>query len=379
MTQSGRLRAGAIAVVFVLPLMAGCAVEPITLADDAPQNTVKPTYLTVIVRRGDTVSEIAARYEVSTATLVRMNSLANGNQIFPGQQLRVPADSPATQRAVFREADAPHYASWNAPSAAPTHAVAVREEPLPAAHDTRAATAMPKSVAVASLDAPKHLPQLDADLKEAATPVRPKPVVSASPNEPKHLAQLDEDLKESATPELPKLDVAADEPVTPLPRPEAKADEVAPPLPRPPVEHHETKVASNDIIASHGEFEWPVEGKIILPFGGGDDGVKNDGINIAAQIGEPIHAAAAGTVIYAGNELKGYGNLVLIRHDNGYTTAYAHAEKLLVSRGDSVKQGQTIAYAGDTGDVRTPQLHFEIREGVKPVDPKKLLLAARDS
>ncbi|HEY4114174.1 MAG TPA: M23 family metallopeptidase [Rhizomicrobium sp.] len=337
----------------LLPLLFLCACAgPIQLADDTPRDAgARPTYLTVVVRRGDTVSEIAARYDVSIATLARMNALPNANEIFPGEQLRVPADSRATRRAVFREADAPHYAAWNAPGAA-THAVSVHEEPLPApAHDTRVATAMPKSVTVASLDEPKHLPQLDEDLKEAAAPAPPKPAVVASRDEPDSLPQSDEDSSEASAPAPSK----------------------------PAAEHHERKVASNDIIASHGEFGWPIQGRIILPFGGGDDGVKNDGINIAAQMGEPIRAAAAGTVIYAGNELKGYGNLVLIRHDNGYTTAYAHAESLSVSRGDSVKRGQTIGYAGATGDVRTPQVHFEIRQGVKPVDPKPLLLASRDS
>jgi murein DD-endopeptidase MepM/ murein hydrolase activator NlpD len=225
------------------------------------------------------------------------------------------------------------------------------------------------------------LPQLDQDLKEAAEQPQPKSAVMTSRDEPRHLAQLDEDLKEAAAPARAKPAVLAsrDEPKS-LPQSDEDSDQAAALAPpKPAAEHHETKVASNDIIVSHGKFEWPIEGKIILPFGGGDDGVKNDGINIAAWMGEPIRAAAAGTVIYAGNELKGYGNLVLIRHENGYTTAYAHAESLLVSRGDSVRQGQTIAYAGDTGDVRTPQVHFEIRQGVKPVDPKPLLLAARDS
>src|ERR1700761_4822974 len=120
-------------------------------------------------------------------------------------------------------------------------------------------------------------------------------------------------------------------------------------------------------------FAWPINGKVIADFGATSNGGHNDGINIAAAEGTPIHAAAAGTVTYAGNELKGYGNLVLIRHDNGFVTAYAHAERMLVARGDSVTKGQVIAYAGATGDVSTPQLHFEIRQGVKPLNPRILL------
>lgn len=120
-------------------------------------------------------------------------------------------------------------------------------------------------------------------------------------------------------------------------------------------------------------FAWPVSGRVISDFGATSSGGKNDGINISTISGAPIHASAGGTVTYAGNELKNYGNLVLIKHSGGYTTAYAHAEKLLVSRGDYVAKGQTIAYAGQTGDVTTPQLHFEIRAATTPVNPRTYL------
>ena len=103
-------------------------------------------------------------------------------------------------------------------------------------------------------------------------------------------------------------------------------------------------------------------------------GARNDGINIAAQDGEPVHASASGSVSYCGNELKGYGNLVLIKHDNGYITAYAHLGNILINRGDRVAAGQVIAYAGQTGDVTQPQLHFEIRgSNQRPIDPRAVL------
>ncbi len=120
-------------------------------------------------------------------------------------------------------------------------------------------------------------------------------------------------------------------------------------------------------------FAWPLSGRVIADFGATENGGKNDGINIAAASGTPIHAAASGTVTYAGDELKNYGNLVLIRHANGFTTAYAHADRLAVARGDFVSRGQVIGYAGDTGDVVTPQLHFEIRSGTAPVNPRSYL------
>ncbi len=118
-----------------------------------------------------------------------------------------------------------------------------------------------------------------------------------------------------------------------------------------------------------GKFLWPVNGKIISPFGPKDGGQHNDGINIAAPLGTPVHAADTGVVVYAGNELRGFGNLLLIRHDNGWVSAYAHCDALLVKRGDTVKRGQVIARVGQSGNVNAPQLHFELRKGAEAVDP----------
>ena len=122
-------------------------------------------------------------------------------------------------------------------------------------------------------------------------------------------------------------------------------------------------------------FAWPVAGRVIADFGSTPTGGRNDGINIAAAEGTPFRAAASGSVTYAGGELKNYGNLVLIKHSGGFTTAYAHADRLVVSRGDFVAKGQVIGYAGQTGDVSTPQLHFEIRSGTSPVNPRSYLIS----
>ncbi len=120
-------------------------------------------------------------------------------------------------------------------------------------------------------------------------------------------------------------------------------------------------------------FLWPVRGRLVSGFGTKPGGRFNDGINIAAPRGTRVAAAANGVVAYAGNELRGYGNLLLIRHAGGWTTAYAHNDVLLVRRGDVVKRGQVVAQVGNTGSVTTPQLHFEIRRGARAVNPKKLL------
>ncbi|GAA0563259.1 murein hydrolase activator EnvC family protein [Rhizomicrobium electricum] len=138
--------------------------------------------------------------------------------------------------------------------------------------------------------------------------------------------------------------------------------------------------ASRPNYAGDARFQWPVRGRVLSEFGASPGGEKNNGINIAATQGEPIRAAADGNVSYAGNELRGYGNLVLIKHDNGYITAYAHADHFVVDKGQWVARGQVIGYVGTTGDVRTPQLHFEVRRGnhgETPVDPRQILGSQR--
>lgn len=128
--------------------------------------------------------------------------------------------------------------------------------------------------------------------------------------------------------------------------------------------------------ASPRGFLWPLRGPIIARFGLQEGGIRNDGINIAADPGSPVRAAADGIVAYAGDALAGYGNLILVRHAGGFVTTYAHAADMLVAKGERVKKGQVIARAGATGGVRDTQLHFEIRQGRKAVDPLRLLAQA---
>jgi murein DD-endopeptidase MepM/ murein hydrolase activator NlpD len=126
--------------------------------------------------------------------------------------------------------------------------------------------------------------------------------------------------------------------------------------------------------ATHGgRLPWPVRGNVISGYGPEGNGGKNDGINIAAPLGAPVRAIEGGEVAYAGNELKGYGNLVLIKHADGLISAYAHCQELLVKKGDRVAPGEVIARVGTSGGVKEPQLHFELRRGQHPVDPKEFL------
>jgi murein DD-endopeptidase MepM/ murein hydrolase activator NlpD len=120
-------------------------------------------------------------------------------------------------------------------------------------------------------------------------------------------------------------------------------------------------------------FQWPVRGRVIQDFGPQGRGLQNDGLNIAAARGTPFRAAENGVVVYAGDEIKGFGNLLLVRHADGFVTAYAHAESLAVRPGDVVRRGQVIGRVGNSGGVDQPQLHFEVRRGTEPVDPRPLL------
>ena len=123
----------------------------------------------------------------------------------------------------------------------------------------------------------------------------------------------------------------------------------------------------------NSKFSWPVRGKVISKFGVIAKGRNNDGINIKAPLGTTVKAADAGTIAYAGNELKGFGNLILLKHSGGWITAYAHNDRLLVKKGQKVRKGEKIATVGSTGGVNSPQLHFEIRAGKKAVNPLNYL------
>lgn len=120
-------------------------------------------------------------------------------------------------------------------------------------------------------------------------------------------------------------------------------------------------------------FIWPVRGRVVSRFGDKPDGTRNAGVNLAAPRGTPVLAAENGIVVYAGDRLPGYGNMLLIRHAGGFTTAYAHNDRLLVQVGEAVRRGQRVATVGTSGGMKEPQLHFEIRAGSAPIDPLRYL------
>jgi murein DD-endopeptidase MepM/ murein hydrolase activator NlpD len=261
-----------------------------------------------IVQPGETLYAVARRYNVEASTLAQLNHLPPPYTIKSGLPLQLPP---------------------------PVEAIAAAPEP-PA----------PSTVAIVATPIPPPA---------ATTPPVTKPTVKpVAPTVP----------PPSPTP-APAITPA---PSAPVPAPTQEAAVTPPALAVPPA----ASVAA--IVANHKPpvdplFLWPVRGRILAAFGPAAGGTNNDGINIAAPEGTAVSAAENGTVAYAGNELRGYGNLLLIKHDDGWVTAYAHNDVLLVKKGDKVRRGQAIARVGTTGGVSDPQLHFELRRGTKAIDP----------
>ena len=165
----------------------------------------------------------------------------------------------------------------------------------------------------------------------------------------------------------PRVSTKPIEPLKPADSKDAKpaADKKAAPK---KVEEKEVAEAKADAVDPPIKLSWPAKGKVVEEFSEG----KNKGIDIAGKLGEPIQAASDGKVVYAGNSLRGYGNLVIVKHDNTYLTAYAHNRSLLVKEGDAVRKGQRIAEMGDS-DANMVKLHFEVRVNGKPVNPMQFL------
>lgn len=187
-------------------------------------------------------------------------------------------------------------------------------------------------------------------------------------------------------PEYNKIETAAGNIPAPAPKPVSRSAMKSTEIAKKAITEREVKVASISPMAvertitktkvsttNGAKFIKPLEGEIISGFGDKSDGTFNDGINILASEGTPVKAASAGAVVYSGNQLQGYGNLVIVRHTDGYLTAYAHLKNLEMQKGAAVQQGQVIGHVGKTGNVDKPQLHFGVRKGREPVNPKDFL------
>ena len=218
------------------------------------------------------------------------------------------------------------------------------------------------------------IPQPDQSSLAAAAPAMPPQsaetaaVPAAVPLERTALPPAAPPPATAATPSAPAA--PAPSPVAEGPHLEAKTTAPAPAAAPEPLAASSVPPSA---AAEGGTFLWPLHGRVLPGYGSGRDGTHNDGINIAAPRGTAVEAADGGVVAYAGNELRGYGNLILVKHPNGWISAYAHCDVMLVKRGEKVARGQVIARVGSTGSVAEPQLHFELRRGNHAVDPRAYL------
>jgi murein DD-endopeptidase MepM/ murein hydrolase activator NlpD len=266
----------------------------------------------VQVAPGDTVYSIARQYGVPVRALIDANNLQPPFQLSPGTTLRLPAG----QEHVVQKGDTLYGIArkYGVDMSALVRANALKEPyTILVGQRLKLPSQVTNTVVIASPNAP-------GAAKQAPTKPAPFPSVAATP--------------------------PPQQPSSPPPAP----------LPSPPA------------LGGKG-FIWPVKGRVVSDFGPMAKGQHNDGINIAVPKGTPVHAAESGVVAYAGGELKGFGNLLLIKHADGWMSAYAHNDQLLVGKGDRVQRGQVIAKAGATGNVDGPQLHFELRQGTRAVNP----------
>ncbi len=269
------------------------------------------------VTAGQSLDSIAKIYDVDLALLASANDLRRPYAVKPGQEIWIP--DPFTQAAQPTRNERPDIDAAEVAAAPPRRSIITSESLAPP----------PGAPAPASSFVPPPAPAAPA-----AKPLAPPAPSPAAP-------PLEEP-KPGAEPQVAAV------PPSQLPDPAPRAA---------------------------ARFAWPIAGKVIANFGPAGGGLHNDGINIAAAAGSEVRAADNGVVAYAGNELRGFGNLLLVKHADGWTTAYAHNEKLLVKRGDTVAQGQVIATVGRTGNVNSPQLHFEVRKGTQAMNPVEFLAA----
>jgi murein DD-endopeptidase MepM/ murein hydrolase activator NlpD len=338
----------------------------------------------VDVQPGDTLYALSRRHHVSVAELMDVNNLSNPN-LHPGQKIYLPAGYPAqaagypAQAAGYPASSAPtvqarQVATVAVPPSGVSPAVKAKYDGSYTVRDGESVYSIAKSVGVPVAELQRVNGITDARTVRSGTVLRvpgagaSSAVAEAAPQPRTQVAvvppAMDSDL--TAQPAAPAASPRSPTVINRRNEISTSGTEVATGAITPPAVQPRAAAGDN-------KLRWPVQGKILAAFGQRDDGTHNDGINLSVPQGTAVHAADAGTVAYAGSELKGYGNLVLVRHDNGWVTAYAHNDALLVKRGDKVQRGQVIAKAGRTGSVDQPQLHFELRQGSKPVDPVPFL------
>jgi len=362
--------------------------KPAPRAEPPAVRTAKVSGYRVKVAKGDTLSSLSHRYGVSVEQIMTANNLPDG-RLSIGRQLVMPGVSGPQ---VAEAAPEPAPASAPPPASASTSTYKVQKGDTP--HDIAAKLGVDEKALIARNNLkPNNLrigqvlvvPDKE-DQPAVAENETPPPASSANPAV--HVVKTTTIIAPGGTSlaEEESQSVGQEADAKPGKTADQKqgsfANDVAA-SPEVTGEDGSRAASGGDLPTpdpmSGNSFRWPVRGRVIAEFGTRPDGGHNDGIDVAVPQGTAVQAAENGVVAYAGNELKGYGNLVLIRHANNWVSAYANNEELLVKRGDKVRRGQVIAKAGATGAVSQPQVHFELRKGSRPVDPTKYMSAAAAS
>jgi murein DD-endopeptidase MepM/ murein hydrolase activator NlpD len=307
----------------------------------------------ITVAPGETLEMISRQHGVPVSALMQANNITSPAMVHPGDHLVIPRRSPLT-----------------AAYAPPTTRIASTAPGMPVGAPRTAlapTTGMHVVAPGETLHSIARLYGKSVMVLATANNIRPDTMVKVGeriiiPGVQPGAAVAPRAQASAAPPAGPSLATAESPHSARVATPEAPAQE--------------STIKTAEPAGGLPSFRWPVRGRVIASFGPTPNGLQNDGINLAVPEGTPVKAAEDGVVAYAGNELKGYGNLVLVRHSNGFVTAYAHASDILVKRGETVKRGQVIAHSGQTGNVTSPQLHFEIRKGSTPVDPSQYLNGA---
>ena len=363
-------------------VVAGCAthrpapVEDRTLGRGAPRGAPSaqapvatpepPPAATYTVKRGDTLHQIALDNGLDYRELAAWNNLENVNKIYPGQVLRLTAPGSEPSRTIVA-APSPGSAQdatsgvVTAPLRTPP-AIGESKPPSAAPANVTPPSPPPSSVAAAEgtlKTSPKavKMPYSEQAVRELELAASAGPPPRNAAAAPSTAPETKAEPRTAGAPAAPNVAMANPAPAKSYPPPPSSSGNATSPSPGAGL--------SDDQL----EWAWPAKGKIVSGF---SETANLKGIDIAGTAGEPVRASAPGRVVYAGNGLRGYGKLIIIKHNNTYLSAYAHNSEILVKEGQQVTRGQKIAEMGNT-DADQVKLHFEIRRHGKPMDPTKFL------
>jgi murein DD-endopeptidase MepM/ murein hydrolase activator NlpD len=369
---------------------------PTRSAPEARSQEGRPS--SVRAERRDTLQRIADEAGVPVEALAKLNHLRKPYRVHMGQVIKLPPES-ASEPEAAPSAPTPPPASYQVQSGDTLYSIARRfgADPKALAELNRMepGDTLPVGRRIALPHAaedhiaPRPTPAIRQPRPEPSFEAPPPrdvaPPLPAAPSSPAPPLQSSGPVPYSSLPPNPSTSSGpAFAPPPPLPPPTAaQGQPAAPPAyvrPSAPPEAAAPSASDADVAAAgRGLFQWPTRGETLSGFGPKAGGQRNDGMDIAGAAGEPVRAAAGGEVVYAGNSVPGFGNLVLIRHEGGWVTAYAHMSNIDVKMRQTVKQGEQIGEVGQTGGVDRPQIHFEVRyapsarEKARPIDPLLVL------